>query len=110
MVVAVLVAQPRATLAMDSNGNRTRRHPGRDDEVWAGSGASVAAGGRAGGRRLLVLGVLATAVRLDAPADPGLVRLGWSAWRADGVVVDVGAARPKDCAPVTSSPPSPVTR
>ena len=40
---------------------------------------------------LLVLGVLATAVRLDAPADPGLVRLGWSAWRADGVVVDVGA-------------------
>ena len=52
---------------------------------------------RGGGRprwwppALLVLGVLATAVRLDAPADPGLVRLGWSAWQADGVVVDVAA-------------------
>ena len=52
---------------------------------WRRAAALVAAG-------LVVLGVLATAVRLDAPADPGLVRLGWSAWRADGVVVDVGAA------------------
>ena len=50
---------------------------------WRRAAALVAAG-------LLVLGVLATAVRLDAPADPGLVRLGWSAWQADGVVVDVG--------------------
>jgi signal transduction histidine kinase len=49
---------------------------------WRRAAALVAAG-------LLVLGVLATAVRLDTPADPGLVRLGWSAWRADGVVVDV---------------------
>lgn len=51
---------------------------------WRRAAALVAAG-------LLVLGVLATAVRLDAPADPGLVRLGWSAWQADGVVVDVAA-------------------
>src|SRR5688572_12345979 len=51
---------------------------------WRRAAALVAAG-------LLVLGVLATAVRLDAPADPGLVRLGWSAWQSDGVVVDVGA-------------------
>ena len=51
---------------------------------WRRAAALVAAG-------LLMLGVLATAVRLDAPADPGLVRLGWSAWRADGVVVDVAA-------------------
>ena len=58
---------------------------GRDPaHPWRRAAALVAAG-------LLVLGVLATAVRLDAPADPGLVRLGWSAWRADGVVVDVGA-------------------
>ena len=41
---------------------------------------------------MLLLGVLATAVRLDAPADPALVRLGWSTWRSDGVVVDVAAA------------------
>ena len=57
---------------------RASAHP------WRRAAALVAAG-------LLVLGVLATAVRLDAPADPGLVRLGWSAWQADGVVVDVGA-------------------
>ena len=52
---------------------------------WRRAAALVAAG-------LLVLGVLATAVRLDTPADPGLVRLGWSAWRPDGVVVDVPTA------------------
>ncbi|HLL63459.1 MAG TPA: histidine kinase [Propionibacteriaceae bacterium] len=52
---------------------------------WRRAAALVAAG-------LLILGVLATAVRLDTPADPGLVRLGWSAWRPDGVVVDVPPA------------------
>jgi signal transduction histidine kinase len=52
---------------------------------WRRAAALVAAG-------LVVLGVLATAVRLDTPADPGLVRLGWSAWRSDGVVVDVPPA------------------
>lgn len=55
---------------------RVSAHP------WRRAAALVAAG-------LLILGVLATAVRLDAPADPGLVRLGWSAWQSDGVVVDV---------------------
>ncbi|MEV1178482.1 hypothetical protein [Nonomuraea sp. NPDC049784] len=35
---------------------------------------------------LVVLGVVATAVRLDAPSDGGVVRLGWG---GDGVVVDV---------------------
>jgi hypothetical protein len=38
---------------------------------------------------LVVLGLLATVIRLDTPADPGMPRLGWSTWRADGVVVDV---------------------
>ena len=77
---------------------RASAHP------WRRAAALVAAG-------LLVLGVLATAVRLDAPADPGLVRLGWSAWQADGVVVDVAPARPgATCAAVTWSPPSPATR
>ena len=50
---------------------------------WRRAAALVAAG-------LGVVGLLATAVRLDAPADPCLVRLGWSAWRADGVAVDLG--------------------
>jgi len=59
--------------------DRASAHP------WRRAAALVAAG-------LLVFGVLATAVRLDAPADPGLVRLGWSAWQADGVVVDVAGA------------------
>ena len=40
---------------------------------------------------LLVIGLLAVAVRFDTPADPGLLRLGWSTWRSDGVVVDVPA-------------------
>jgi signal transduction histidine kinase len=57
---------------------RASAHP------WRRAAALLAAG-------LLVVGVLATAVRLDAPADPGLVGLGWSAWQAEGVVVDVGA-------------------
>ena len=43
---------------------------------------------------LVLLGVLATAARLDAPSDPAVLRLGWSTWRADGVVVDVPAALP----------------
>jgi signal transduction histidine kinase len=56
---------------------------GRDPaHPWRRAAALVAAG-------LVVLGVLAVAVRLDTPADPGLVRLGWSAWRPDGVVVYV---------------------
>ena len=58
---------------------RASAHP------WRRAAALVAGG-------LLVVGVLATAVRLDAPADPGLVRLGWSAWQPDGVVVDVPAS------------------
>ena len=58
---------------------RASAHP------WRRAAALVAAG-------LLVLGALATAVRLDAPADPALVRLGWSAWQPDGVVVDVPAS------------------
>ncbi|GAA0999693.1 hypothetical protein GCM10009555_101100 [Acrocarpospora macrocephala] len=41
---------------------------------------------------LVVLGVLATAVRLDAPSDGSVVRLGWSTWQLDGVVVDVPRA------------------
>ena len=44
-----------------------------------------------GAAALVVLGLLATVVRLDTPADPGIPRLGWSTWRADGVVVDVPA-------------------
>ncbi|GAA4558317.1 sensor histidine kinase [Planotetraspora kaengkrachanensis] len=42
---------------------------------------------------LVVLGVVATAVRLDAPSDGSIVRLGWSTWHLDGVVVDVPVAR-----------------
>ena len=38
-----------------------------------------------------MIGLLAVAVRFDTPADPGLLRLGWSTWRSDGVVVDVPA-------------------
>ncbi|GAA2313093.1 hypothetical protein GCM10010149_75200 [Nonomuraea roseoviolacea subsp. roseoviolacea] len=41
---------------------------------------------------LVVLGVVATAVSLDAPSDGTIVRLGWSMGRLDGVVVDVPAA------------------
>jgi signal transduction histidine kinase len=43
---------------------------------------------------LTILGLLAAAVRLDTPADPGMPRLGWSIWRASGVVVDVPAPEP----------------
>jgi hypothetical protein len=43
---------------------------------------------------LMILGLLATAVRLDTPADQGMPRLGWSTWRADGVVVEVPAGEP----------------
>ncbi|MFI6604137.1 hypothetical protein ACIBHX_48590 [Nonomuraea sp. NPDC050536] len=46
---------------------------------------------------LVVLGVIAVAVRLDAPSDGFLVRTEWSSWRADGVV----AGRPQ-AAPVTT--------
>jgi hypothetical protein len=38
---------------------------------------------------LVVLGLLAAALRLDAPSDPTILRLGWSTWRAGGIVVDV---------------------
>jgi signal transduction histidine kinase len=38
---------------------------------------------------LLGLGVIALAVRLDAPSDGSVLRLGWSTWHANGVVVDV---------------------
>lgn len=51
---------------------------------WSAAGAVAAV--------LVLLGALATAVRLDTPADPGVVRLGWSAWRTAGVVVDVPPA------------------
>ncbi|MFI6317438.1 sensor histidine kinase [Nonomuraea sp. NPDC050556] len=43
---------------------------------------------------LVVLGVVATAVRLDAPSDGTVVRLGGATWHLDGVVVDVLAPRP----------------
>jgi signal transduction histidine kinase len=54
---------------------------------WRSAAVLVAAG-------LVVLGLLATVVRLDTPADPGIPQLGWSTWRADGVVIDVPAAEP----------------
>jgi signal transduction histidine kinase len=54
---------------------------------WRSAAALVAAG-------LVVLGLLATVVRLDTPADPGIPQLGWSTWQADGVVIDVPAAEP----------------
>ncbi|GAA4593578.1 hypothetical protein GCM10023194_58180 [Planotetraspora phitsanulokensis] len=38
---------------------------------------------------LVVLGVVATAALLDGPSDGSIVRLGWSTWHLDGVVVDV---------------------
>jgi hypothetical protein len=38
--------------------------------------------------------LVATAGRLDAPADPSVMRPGWSTWRADGVVIDVTASEP----------------
>ncbi len=38
---------------------------------------------------LVVLALAATAVRLDAPADPGVLRFGGGTWSAEGVVVDV---------------------
>ena len=54
---------------------------------WRSAAVLVAAG-------LVVLGLLATVVRLDTPADPGIPQLGWSTWRADGVVIDVPVAEP----------------
>jgi len=54
---------------------------------WRSAAALVAAG-------LVVLGLFATVVRLDTPADPGIPQLGWSTWRADGVVIDVPTAEP----------------
>jgi hypothetical protein len=51
---------------------------------WRRAAVLVAAG-------LVVLGLLATVVRLDTPADPGIPQLGWSTWRADGAVIDVPA-------------------
>ncbi len=54
---------------------------------WRSAAALVAAA-------LVILGLLATVVRLDTPADPGIPQLGWSTWRADGVVIDVPAAEP----------------
>ncbi len=38
---------------------------------------------------LVLLGLIATAARLDAPADGSVLRLGRSTWHSDGVVVDV---------------------
>ena len=38
---------------------------------------------------LVVLGILATAVRLDAPSDGSIIDLTWASWRFDGVIVDV---------------------
>src|SRR5438477_11537803 len=38
---------------------------------------------------LVALGVIATAARLDAPADGSVLRFGWATWRPDSVVVDV---------------------
>jgi signal transduction histidine kinase len=38
---------------------------------------------------LVVLGILATAARLDAPSDGSIIELTWSSWRFDGVIVDV---------------------
>jgi signal transduction histidine kinase len=40
---------------------------------------------------LVAIGVLATAVRLDAASDGTTLDLGWSTWRTNGVVVDVPA-------------------
>ena len=54
---------------------------------WRSAAALVAAG-------LVVLGLLATVVRLDTPADPGIPQLGWATWRAEGVVIDVPAVEP----------------
>ncbi|MEV0352342.1 hypothetical protein AB0H88_41860 [Nonomuraea sp. NPDC050680] len=41
---------------------------------------------------LVVLGVVATAVSLDAASEGSIVRLDWSTWPLDGVVVDMPAA------------------
>ena len=38
---------------------------------------------------LVLLGLIATAARLDTPADGSVLRLGWSTWNGDGVHVDV---------------------
>jgi signal transduction histidine kinase len=38
---------------------------------------------------LVVLALAGTAVRLDTPADPGVLRFGAGTWSAEGVVVDV---------------------
>jgi signal transduction histidine kinase len=43
---------------------------------------------------LIVLGVVATAVRLDGPSDGTTLPLGWEALRLDGVVVQVPAPTP----------------
>lgn len=43
---------------------------------------------------LILLGLAATAARLDAPADPGVLRFGGGTWSAAGVVVDVPAPPP----------------
>jgi signal transduction histidine kinase len=51
---------------------------------------------------LVLLGLLATTARLDAPSDGSVLRLGWSTWHPDGVVVDV-LDTPSDPAPHTDS-------
>ena len=38
---------------------------------------------------LVVLGVIGTVVRLDAPSDGSILQLGWSTWQLNGLVVDV---------------------
>ena len=47
---------------------------------------------------LVVLGLVAAAVRLDTPADGTTLELGWSTWHPDGVVVGVPAGA--DAAPL----------
>lgn len=43
---------------------------------------------------LVLLGLIATAVRLDAPVDGTVLYLGWSTWHPHGVVVNVPGAAP----------------
>jgi signal transduction histidine kinase len=38
---------------------------------------------------LVALGVIATAARLDTPADASVLRFGWATWQTGGVVVDI---------------------
>jgi hypothetical protein len=40
---------------------------------------------------IVLLGVLATAARLDAPSDGTTLNLAWSTWHSNGVVVDLPA-------------------